>query len=173
MRPLGFLVAAAALAFASAAAAGPVTLAPISLSTELQTEMTDNYGDREGAYLQRDIADEVAEALARHGGQVVHSAPITVEITLVDARPNRPTFKQLGDTIGLDYGGSVSLGGAELHAVLRGASGATLGEVHHRRFSYSIEDSSRAGTWGDARRAIRQFATKVGDAFEAQTGAAS
>ena len=62
---------------------------------------------------------------------------------------------------------SISLGGAELHAVLRGADGVVIEEVTHRRYNYSLEEIGAATTWSEARRAIRQFADKVADAYAA------
>ncbi|MGH6949748.1 MAG: hypothetical protein ACREH4_02680, partial [Vitreimonas sp.] len=141
MRLTTALAGIAALAFAQAAQAAPVTLAPISFSPEFQTELNDELGVREGAFLQRAVSEAVGRALSQRGATVSEGAPVTVEISIVDADPNRPTMQQLADTPGLDAFASVSIGGAELHAVLRGADGQLLSEVSHRRYNYSLEDA--------------------------------
>ena len=164
-----FALAAAigALTFAGAAAAGTVSLAPISFSEEFQTELDDEYGAREGEYLRETITDAVTRALAREGATVASGAPLTIEISIVDADPNRPTFQQVTQTPGLDSFRSLSIGGAELHAVLRDASGAVVTEVSHRRYDQTLWDAQGSSTWSEARQAIRGFANRVADAYVA------
>ena len=158
----------AALAFAQGAAA--VTLAPISFSPEFEAELTEDFGVREGEYLRADVEDAVRSALARRGVQT-SGGNGTIEIVIVDADPNRPTMQQLGDRPGLDPVRSVSVGGAELRAVLRDANGQVLTEVEHERYNHSLQDLiAPPTTWGEARRAIRQFANKVADAYIAHSG---
>jgi len=154
------LVLAGAL-HAAPAVAGPINLPPAAFSEAFQEKLTDDYGEREGAYLREAIERALVRALARVGGQVSPSAGVRIETTIIDARPNRPTFQQLSDQPGLDFGRSISIGGAELHAVLRGADGATLAEVHHRFFEHDIRNVLALTTWGDARRSIDRFARKV------------
>lgn len=168
MRLTSALAGAAALAFAQLAYASPVTLAPVSFSPEFQAELDAELGAREGRVLQRAVVDAVSRELAERGATLSEGAPVTVEISIIDATPNRPTMQQLVDTPGLDAINSVSIGGAELRAVLRGADGQTLSEVTHRRYNYNLTDvSGAATTWTEARRAIRQFANKVADAYVA------
>lgn len=167
------LLSAAALAavfVASTASAQPVTIAPVSYSPEFQAALEEDLGQREGAYLSTAVERAVSTALTRRGASVGTDAPIVIEATIVDADPNRPTFEQLSDNPGLDAIRSVSIGGAELHAVLRGADGRVLTEVNHRRYNHSIDDLFGAPTtWTAARQAIRQFANKVADAYVEQT----
>jgi hypothetical protein len=168
MRLTSALAGAAALAFAQLAYASPVTLAPVSFSPEFQAELDAELGVREGDVLQRAVVDAVSRELAERGATLSEGAPLTVEISIIDAAPNRPTMQQLVDTPGLDAISSVSIGGAELRAVLRSGDGRTLSEVTHRRYNYSLADvSGAATTWTEARRAIRQFANKVADAYVA------
>jgi hypothetical protein len=75
-------------------------------------------------------------------------------------------MQQLANQPGLDPIRSVSIGGAELRAVLRNSSGDVVSEVTHRRYNHSLADLSGASTtWTEANRAIRQFARKVADAY--------
>lgn len=166
MRITSLLAGIAALSFATAAAAGPVTLAPISYSPEFQELLDEELGAREGEYLRESIAEAVSRELVERGATLGTGAPLTVEISIVDADPNRPTFQQLRDQPGLDAFRSVSVGGAELRAVLRGADGAVVSEITHRRYNHSLADIGySAATWSEARVSIRQFANKVADAY--------
>ena len=167
MRWLVPLTAMAALAFAQSAAAAPVSVGSVSFSPEMQTTLERRLGDREGPMLQDDVSRALTRALRRAGAEVGPGAGVTVETTIVDADPNLPTMKELSDMPGLSMIDSMSIGGAELHAVIRGADGRTLAEVNHRRYSMSLLDIDFPTTqWHDAQRAIRQFAEKVADAYE-------
>lgn len=163
-------VSALALAFAAPASAAPVTIRPATIDAELQKEFEDNYGTREIAVLQKAIAGALERELTAAGATVGDGAPIAIETTLVNAKPSRPTFQQAIDQPGLDTVRSVSLGGAELRARVVRADGTTLQEVTHKWYEYDLLFSDAATTWSDARRAIRRFADKVGDAYRANAG---
>jgi predicted secreted protein len=164
MRIAPVFIGVAALAFASSASAQ--TLEPISYSPEFQTELEDELGVREGEYLQRAVTQAVERAIARRN---VAGAPVRIEVTIQDAQPNRFTMQQLRDRPSIDPIRSVSVGGADLREVLRGADGAVLAEVEHRRYTSSLRELFYEPlTWTDAQRTIRQFAEKVADAYVAQ-----
>lgn len=166
-----FAIAAAAtfsFVVAATAAAGPVVVRPLAIEAELQKKFEEEYGAREIAELQNALSRSLASELREAGGAVADSGPITIETTLVDAKPSKPTLEQLQDKPGLDYFGSVSLGGAELRARLLAADGRVLSEVSYDWFESDLFSSTALGTWSDARRAIRRFADKVGDAYRAQ-----
>lgn len=170
MRIASLLAGLAAAAFAQSALAAPVTVTPVAYSAEFQTELTENLGSREGEHLSDVVTRVVSRELERRGATLTENAPLTIELIIVDAAPNRPTFQQLADRPGLDYIRSVSVGGAELRAVLRGADGQVLREVTHRRFNYSLADLVGVpNTWTTARQAVWGFAAKVGDAYEEVT----
>lgn len=169
MRMLFATTAIAAFVFTNAASAAPVSLQPVSFSPEFQTSLNDELGPREGEILSNDVTAAVSRALAARGA-TIGAGGVTIEISIIDADPNRPTLQQLSDEPSLDAARSVSIGSAELHAVLRGADGGVLAEVNHRSGSHSLADLvGPPTTWTDARRAIRQFANKVADAYVAQT----
>ncbi len=160
MRIRHLLAGAALLAFAAPAWAQST---PVSFSPEFQTSLEEDLGVREGEVLRTAVTDAISRELARRG---VSSAGLSIDVTIVDAEPNRPTMQQLFDEPSLDSS-SISIGGAELRAVLRSASGQTT-EVTHRRYNHSLADlNGPAATWTEARRAIRQFAVKVADAYVA------
>lgn len=169
MRMIPIAAFAACFALSAAALAAPPTLSPVSFSPEFQTSLEEDLGPREGEVLSREVTQAVSEALARRG--VAGTQAITIELTIVDADPNRPTFEQLAQQPGLDSIRSVSIGGAELRAVLRGGDGQVISEITHRRYNHSLEDLvGFPTTWTEARRAIRRFAEKVADAYVATAG---
>jgi hypothetical protein len=160
------LIAASVFLFAGAASAQTGLLAPIAFSPEFQTQLEEEYGVREGEVLREAVTRAVNGAIARRA--VAAGVSISVEIIIVDADPNRPTFEQLRAQPQLDAIRSISTGGAELRAVLRGPDGAVLSEVTHRRYDHDLYDIGvSASTWGTARRSISQFANKVADAYVA------
>jgi hypothetical protein len=165
MRVTSLLAGLAALAFSQAALAASVNVAPVSYSPEFQEALNDDLGAREGEYLSRAVHEAVANALAERGA-TLGGGELTIEISIIDADPNRPTMQQLANQPGLDPIRSVSIGGAELRAVLRNSSGDVVSEVTHRRYNHSLADLNGASTtWTEANRAIRQFARKVADAY--------
>jgi hypothetical protein len=161
------LLGAAALAFSGAAAAQ--TIESISYSPEFQTAIEEDFGAREGEYLNEALTRYVCEALQRRDAA---SGDVRIELSIIDAAPNRPTMGQLSANPSLDAIHSISVGGAELRAVLRDGSGAVVAEVDYRYYAPSLRDASfAAGTWSDARRSMRRFAEKVADAYVAHAGA--
>lgn len=158
MRIRYFLASAAVLAFAAPAWAQST---PVSFSPEFQSSLEETYGVREGEVLRTAVTDAISRELARCG---VSADTARIDVTIVDAEPNRPTMQQLFDRPSLDYS-SISIGGAELVATIHLAGGSTL-EVTHRRYNHSLSDIvGPATTWTEARRSIRQFAVKVADAY--------
>lgn len=153
------------LGLAAPALAEPVSLAPVQFSPALEEEIADNYGAREEDVLRGMVERALADALTRAGGQIVEGGPIIVEVTLVDARPNRPTLGQVTRRPGLDFGRSLSIGGAGLTATLRRADGGAIADVQYDYYTPLIEDAVGASTWWDAQRAIRRFARRVADAY--------
>jgi len=169
MRFISTVCGLVVLAFAHSAHAQ--TISPVSFSPEFQVLVDEELGAREGEYLRETVTNRVAAALAHRGVAAGQANDITVEISIIDADPNRPTMEQLSNTPGLDSIRSVSIGGAELQAVLRGADGSVLTEVTHRRYDHSLADLlGPPSTWQAARRAIDQFARKVADAYVESAG---
>ena len=160
------LAALTLLSAAPIAAAQGVTVGAVTFSPELQTEFADDFGVGESPVLVRAVEQSLASQIARRGGSIGANSGVTIDVTIVDAAPNRPTMEQLGDRPGLSLQ-SISTGGAELRAVIRNADGRVLAEVEHRYFD-SFEDLTGAeSTWSSARRAIRQWARKVAEAYVA------
>lgn len=149
-----------------------VTLVPLAHAGEIQVKysedftekLNDDYGMREGETLSEDITKEVTEALGAKLGLLGD-----VVVTIEDARPNRPTFKQLGDTVGLSMQ-SISTGGAKLSANVYDVKGDLLFTMDSRYYDDDIRWAQYKGTWTDAKKSIDRFATKLDDKVEDQTG---
>ena len=158
MRALLF-TAFATLALAGSAIAEPmptVASVEVKLSPELQKKAAEEYGVRDverlAAELRKDVEREMHRTGVLAGGRL--------ELTLVDARPNRPTFKQLGDTPGLSME-SFGVGGAKIE----GRAISVDGEVTPVRYDWyetDIRQSRLTTTWSDAEYAINRFAYQLG-----------
>lgn len=152
-----FLTALAALTFSSASASAQTT-APInvevSASEEFQEKLEDDYGERELKRLAKDITKDLTRAMEKSG-----TSPAKIDVTILDARPNRPTFEQLSERAGLSLR-SFSTGGMDMKAIAYDASGNILGELEYDWFEHDIRFAQGRTTWSDARRASQIFARK-------------
>lgn len=161
------LCAVAALLAAPLASA---TVIEVSYSEEFAETLEEDYGEREGVFLIGKIQDHLDFELDKAGLD-----PERIEVTINNAKPNRPTFKQLGDQPGLDYMRSISIGGMDLSATIFDAAGNEIAAVQYDWFESDIRQVAPAGTWSDARRASRRFAREVVEALSesGQTDAGS
>jgi len=146
------IAAIAALALLPIAAAAEVN---VSYSEDFTEELADNYGDREGPILAKEITEDLDRAFAKAGID-----PARVDVTIIDAKPNRPTFDQLRHTPGLDMHRSRSIGGMKLQATAYDADGNVLGSKEYGWFENDIRQVIGAATWTDAKRASDRFARK-------------
>ncbi len=145
------------------AAIGALAILPTAAATEVAVtysddfaeELADNYGEREGETLTEDIIDDLDRAFERAG-----VAPAKVDITIVNAKPNRPTLEQLSQTPGLDGFRSISIGGMELVGTAYDADGNVIATQEYEWFENHIDQVVGSSTWSDANRASRRFAKK-------------
>lgn len=159
---------AVALGFAATAVAGPINAPPAAIGPELQEALEDDYGVREADALRRDLTRALERALSDVDATLADTgAPVTLEVTILNAKPNRPTLEQLRDQPALSFALSRSIGGAALEGVLRDAEGRELARVESEFFETDIRDTIGASTWHDARRAMRRFANDVAEAYAA------
>lgn len=145
-------IAAVALLAAPAAYAAEIS---VSYDPEFAEELTEDYGEREGEYLADEIRKDISRELEKAGVDVAR-----IDVTIIDAKPNKPTFKQLGDTPGLDFGASKSIGGMKLSAAMFNEDGSAAGELTYDWYETSIRNAGLT-TWGDAGRASNKFAHKL------------
>ncbi|MEL7040231.1 MAG: hypothetical protein AAGL90_01830 [Pseudomonadota bacterium] len=128
----------------------------VTFSEDFAEELADNYGEREGAALTEEIIEDLERAFTKAG-----VSPAKVDVTIIDAKPNRPTFEQLSQTPGLDAFRSISLGGMELSGTAYDDAGNVLATQEYDWFENDIRDVFPGGVWADANRASRRFATKL------------
>lgn len=150
-----------------AAAALAAVLVPTAAAAEIQVgygpdftkKLQEEYGAKEGDVLSREVQKDLTRELEKAGVD-----PARVDVTILDARPSKPTFKQAGDKPGLDMMRSVSLGGMKLKAVAYDASGAQTGELEYDWYESDIRQAGLT-TWHDASRASDRFARKFAEAL--------
>ncbi|MEM9054781.1 MAG: hypothetical protein AAGB16_05600 [Pseudomonadota bacterium] len=142
-------------AFLSLAPLAGATAVNVSYSEDFAEKLSDDYGDREGVKLSEEITEDLIREFEKQGLSVAR-----VDVMIVDAKPNRPTFKQLGDRPGLDPIRSISIGGMSLEGTAYDAEGNVLGTKEYDWFENDLRDAIGSGTWTDARRASDRFARK-------------
>jgi hypothetical protein len=154
MRTLALAVAAL-LVSGTAALAAPASVS-VALSPEMQTKAQKKYGvkevDRLADQLRKDVERELGKTGAYDGARV--------DLVLVDALPNRPTFKQLGDTPGLSYQ-SFGIGGAKIGGQITAADG-TVTPVGYKYYESDIRYARSNWTWSDAEWTFDRFASRLG-----------
>ena len=164
-RTMTALLAIGALAV-PALAQDPVSISPIGFGPEL-TEKADEYGQRELDYL----ANEMREDLERELSGMLGENGLRLEVTILDATPNRPTMEQMAAR-SLHHS-SISFGGASLEARLLDASGAELETFSYSWRSHNIQDVVGYSRWTDARRAMDRFASDIGESLSERNGSGS
>lgn len=115
------------------------------------------YGEKDLNRLTERLESKLEQRLVKKGIQVSDTASTVLRITIEDAKPNRPTFRQLSVEPGLSYQ-SFGNGGAELQAELIAAGGQSLGTMSYEWYENDIRDAQFGGTWTDAHRAFGRFA---------------
>jgi len=165
LRTLTSLISLAALA-APAFAEDTVRIAPITFGDEL-IEKSEDYGERElerlARFLREDLERELAEHLGENGS--------TLQVTILDADPNRPTMMQAARRN--LHMSSVGIGGAELEAELISTDGEVLETFSYSWRSHDIRFVSGYGTWTDAKRTFDRFARTIGDSLDESDDAGS
>ncbi|WP_374570613.1 hypothetical protein [Phenylobacterium sp.] len=155
------IAALAAVAFATSASAevyssqAPAPEVTVSVGPKLQKLAHDKYGERDinelAAELQRDVQRELGRTGALAGGHV--------DLVLVDAVPNRPTFKQLSDKPGLSFL-SFGVGGARIEGKAVSADGVET-PIKYSWYETDIRNAPMQTTWSDANWTIDRFARRV------------
>jgi hypothetical protein len=148
------LATLAVLASAGTALAAPASVS-VTLAPELQKKFTKTYGQREADMLSADLKRVVERSLAKSGA---HDGA-RVELTLTDAVPNRPTFKELGDKPGLSIE-SRGIGGAAIKGRIVEADGAVL-PVDYHWYETDIREVRGYWTWSDAEWVFDRFARRL------------
>jgi hypothetical protein len=119
------------------------------------------YGDKDLNKLMADLEKWTARDLEKKGVEVDDNAQAVLKLTLVDARPNRPTFNQLSQQPGLDFR-SFAVGGAEIEGELFAANGTSMGKVSYEFYETFFDGGLQQATavWSDARRTMQRFSRR-------------
>ncbi len=121
------------------------------------------FGQRDLDRLTERLKSKMQYRLEKRGFVVSDNAPTVLNLVITDARPNRPTFKQMSKSTGLSMQ-SFGIGGAKFEGSLTGADGGQ-GEVSYAWYETDIRWADGSGTWRDADRAIDKFARKLAKSF--------
>jgi hypothetical protein len=154
MRTLA-LAAAALLISATGALAAPASVS-VTVGPELQLKGQKTLGMRDVDDLAKSLQSGVEKRLAKTGAY----DGARIELVLVDVQPNRPTFKQLGDTPGLSMR-SFGIGGAKIKGRAVAADGAVT-PLSYDYYASDIRWARGEATWSDAEQTFQQFAAKLG-----------
>lgn len=149
------LAAATAALILSATAAVAAPAVSVTIGPELQAKAVKTYGVREIDRLAGELQATVERSLARAGAL----DDARVELVLVDARPNRPTFKELGDKPGLSMQ-SLGIGGASIEGRIVAADGSVR-PVAYRWYESDIREAVGSTTWSDANWTFNRFARRL------------
>jgi hypothetical protein len=154
MRTLALAVVAL-LASGSAALATPASVT-VTIGPELRVKAEKTYGVKEVDDLAQRLGKSVVRELTKTGAY--DSAH--VDLVLVDAVPNRPTFKQLGDTPGLSFQ-SFGIGGAKIEGSITTPDGRVI-PVSYKYYEPDIRYAHANWTWSDATWTFDRFASRLG-----------
>lgn len=149
------LISACMLGLVPMAHAGDIT---IQFSEKFSEKLTDELGEREGEtlkkYLTKDLTQSFGASLETYGD---------IKVTIIDAKANRPTFKELGDTPGLSMS-SFGIGGASLKGEVYSVDGELLATTEFKDYETDIRYARGQATWSDAKRTFDRFARKLAKA---------
>ena len=148
------LTSAAVLLSASAALAAPASV-NVTISPELQSKAVKKYGVRDVNELAASLKKSVEYELNRSGAY----DGAKIDLVLADAKPNRPTFKQMGDRPGLSFE-SFSIGGAKITGTATAANGAVT-PLAYNWYESDIRWAQYNATWTDAYTTFQRFAHKL------------
>jgi hypothetical protein len=154
MRNLAF-AAAAILALSGGAAFAAPAMVSVSVGPELSKKAHKSYGVKEVDRLAEELRSDVERELARTGAY----QDSRIELVLTDAKPNRPTFDQMGRRPDLSME-SFGIGGARIEGRAVAADG-TVTPLAYRWYETDIRQAPYKWVWSDAEWAFDRFARQL------------
>ena len=155
MRRLALILSLSVAAFAGAANAqsgyGPQV--NVTAGALLQSKAK-SYGPRELDYLTKQLTNDVNRAVSRSA-----AAPRRIDLVIEDAQPNRPTFNQLGASVGLSLK-SVGVGGAQISGTITEADGSVR-PIRYQYYEDDLRQERAASTWSDAERVFDMVSDQI------------
>lgn len=156
MRRSLVIIALGAVLGGPAFAAPKVATVRVSIGQELarKTQIMDA---REFDYLSRELKRSVETRLDRSNALDPEGGEL--DLVIEDARPNRPTWREMSAKPGLSYQ-SFGVGGARVSGEYRSASGART-PVAYGWYETDIRWAQYGSTWSDADQAFDRLATRL------------
>lgn len=152
----GFLLlAAGAPAAADRTRPQPSATVSVTLSEALREKAVSTYGLAEIEALAEELEGDVARELSRTGVMIGGR----VELVLEDAKPNRPTRKEMSDRPGLSFR-SFSVGGARITGRTVSFDGKVT-PIRYDWYATDITDARHGSVWADAERTFDSFARRL------------
>ncbi len=143
--------------------AGPALAAPqvatvrVSIGPDL-AKKTQTLDAREFDYLTRELKRSVEKRLESSGALDPQGGEL--DLVIEDARPNRPTMREMSAKPGLSYQ-SFGVGGAEIEGKAISVDGAVT-PIRYRWYETDIRNAWYQSTWADAEHAFDRFARGLG-----------
>ena len=123
-------------------------------SKDMQKKIDDRYGNREKETLEDLIIKETYPLVGKDAAKI--------DVEIVDATANRPTFDEMSKVGGLSFQ-SFGIGGANLKGTLYDNSGKVIKTVDYQYYSTMDPMTKYKWTWDDAEYAFENFAKKLAD----------
>ena len=144
------------LACGQALAAPDVSVVRVTIGSDLakKTEIMDK---REFDYLTSELKRTVEKALDKSGA--LRPGGGELDLVIEDARPNRPTLRQMSGQSGLSYS-SFGVGGARVTGEYHAKSGERV-PVDYSWYETDITRAPYSSTWSDADTAFDRLADKL------------
>jgi len=142
--------------------AGPAFAAPqvatvrVSIGPDL-AKKTQIMDAREFDYLTRELKRSVEKRLERSGALDPEGGEL--DLVIEDARPNRPTLREMSAKPGLSFQ-SFGVGGARVSGEYRAATGART-PVAYGWYETDIRWAQYGSTWSDADEAFDRLAARL------------
>lgn len=156
MRLAAIAVSALVLMFGSAPA---MALSVESrVSAEFQKKLESEFGVREASVLTEILTRKINSVFAAKGVKAER-----VVVTIEDARPNRPTMKQVSAKPGLDPINSFGVGGARVSGIAYDAAGQEIGKFDYDWYETDLNNVVAPSTWSDARTSFDRFARRFAE----------
>jgi hypothetical protein len=131
------------------------------------------YGEKAISYLIDDMSEELLRDFSKRGIRLNDSSATILRVTIEDAKPNRPTFRQLSKDTSLSFQ-SFGIGGADVSAEVISAGGGVIGRADYSYYSTLNDHPFRPiGTWEDTNRAFDRFSKKLSKKLAANGAATS
>lgn len=124
----------------------------------------ESLGQQELRRLASYLRENLDEALTRSNWHGMSTQENVLNVTIVDAAPNRPTLHQINNLEGAHYSDQFP-GGASLTATLVDGDGMVIATFSYAWFNDALDEDASYGIWTDTRLTFDRFANSVADSL--------